>query len=64
MPQSYKDMIEFYEHRNLEEAIRKAKYFYEQRKRKCNYHNTWKDKKNEKFDQRNKVFKTSNFKSQ
>ena len=34
LPQSYKDRIEFYEPRTLEEAIRKAKYFYEQRKGK------------------------------
>ena len=29
LPQYYKDRIEFYEPRNLEEAIRKAKYCYE-----------------------------------
>ena len=29
LPQSYKDRIEFYEPRTLEEAIRKAKYCYE-----------------------------------
>ena len=34
LPQSYKDKIEFYEPRTLEEAIRKAKYCYEQRKGK------------------------------
>ena len=33
LPQSYKDRIEFYEPRTLEEAIRKAKYCYEKRKR-------------------------------
>ena len=64
LPQSYKDRIEFYEPRNLEEAIRKAKYCYEQRKGKPDYHKAWKDKKNEKFDQRNKCFKPSNFKNQ
>ena len=33
-PHSYKDRIEFYEHRNMEEAIRKDKYFYDQIKGK------------------------------
>ena len=58
-PQSYKDRIEFYEPRTLEEGIRKAKYWYEKRKGKPGYHKTWKDKKNEKFDQRKKNFKPS-----
>ena len=34
LPQSYNDVIEFYEPRNLEEAIRKAKYCYEKKQRK------------------------------
>ena len=61
LPQSYKDRIEFYETRTLEEAIRKAKYCYEQSKGKPDYHKAWKDKKNENFDQRKKGFKPSNF---
>ena len=48
----------------MEEAVRKAKYFYEKRKGKPNYHKTWKDKKNDKSDQRKKGFKPSNFRSQ
>ena len=32
LPQSYKDRIDFFEPRTLEEAIRKAKYFSEQAK--------------------------------
>ena len=64
LPQSYKDRIEFYEPRTLEEAIRKAKYCYEQSKGKPDYHKAWKDKKNEKFDQRKKGFKPSNFRNQ
>ena len=63
-PQSYKDRIEFYEPRTLEEAIRKAKYCYEQSKGKPDYHKTWMDKKNEKSDQRKKGFKPSNFRNQ
>ena len=62
-PRSYKDRIEFYEPRTLEETIRKAKYFYEQRKGKHDYHKTWKDKKNDKSDQRKKGFKPSNFRN-
>ena len=63
-PQSYKDRIEFYEPRTLEEAITKAKYCYEQSKGKYDYHKTWKDKKNEKSDQRKKGFQPSNFKNE
>ena len=61
LPQAYKDRIEFYEPITLEEAIRKAKYCYEKSKSKPNYHKTWKEKKNEKFDQRKKGFKSSHF---
>ena len=46
LPQSYKDRIEFYEPRTLEEAIRKAKYFYEQSEGNPDYHKAWKDEKN------------------
>ena len=63
-PQSYKDSIEFYETRTLKEAIRKAKYCYEKNKGKPDYHKTWKDKKNDKSDQRKKGFKPSNFRYQ
>ena len=61
LPQTYKDRIEFYEPRTLEEEIRKAKYCYEKRKGKLDYHKAWKDKKNEKFDQRKRGFKPSHF---
>ena len=57
LPQSYKDRIEFYEPRTLEEAIRKDKYCYELTKDKPEYHKTWKDKNNEKYDQRKRVSK-------
>ena len=56
LPQSYKDRIEFYEPRTIEEAIRKAKYCYEKSKGKPDYHKAWKDKKNEKFGKRKKGF--------
>ena len=64
LPQSYKDRNEFYEPRTLEETIRKAKYCYEQSNKKPDYHKTWKDKKNENFDQRKKGFKPSSFRNQ
>ena len=64
LPQSYKDRIKFYEPRTLEEAIRKAKSFYDQSKGKPDYHKTWKDKKNENFDQSKKYFNPSNFRIQ
>ena len=38
IPQSYKDRIEFYEPKTLEEAIRKANYCYEKSKDKPDYH--------------------------
>ena len=50
IPQSYKDRIEFDEPRTIEEAIRKAKYCYDQNKSKSDSHKAWKDKKNENFD--------------
>ena len=38
LPQSYKDWIEFDEPRMLEEAIRKAKYCYDQNKGNPDHH--------------------------
>ena len=64
LPQAYRDKNDFYEPRTLEEAIRKAKYCYEKSKGKIDYHKAWKDKNNEKSDQRNKGFKPSNFRNQ
>ena len=64
LPQSYKDRIEFDEPRTLEEEIRKAKYCYDQNKSKPGIHKAWKGKRNEKFDQRKKGFKPSNFQNQ
>ena len=64
LPQSYKDRIEFYEPRTLEEAIRKAKYCYEKGKRKPDYQKACKNKMNEKSDQRKKGFKPSSSRNQ
>ena len=64
LPQSYKDRIEFDEPRMLEDAIKKAKYCYDQNKGTHDHHKAWKEKKNEKFEQRRKGFKPSNYKNQ
>ena len=64
LPQYYKDRIEFYEPRNLEEAIRKYKYCYKKSKNESDYQKTWKNKINEKLDQRKKDLKPSNFMNQ
>ena len=64
LSQAYRDRIEFYESRTLEKTIRKAKYFYEKRKGKPDIHKAWKEKNNEKYDQRKKCFKPSHFQNQ
>ena len=61
LPHPYKDIIEFDETRTLEEAIQKEKYCYDQNKSKPDVHKAWKDKRNEKFEQRKKGFKPSHF---
>ena len=50
LPQSYKYLIEFDEPRTLEEAIRKAKYCYDQNKGNLDHHKASKEKKNENFE--------------
>ena len=50
LPQSYKDSIEFYEPRTLEETVRKVNYGYEKSKRKMDIHKAWKDNRNEMSD--------------
>ena len=64
LPQSYKYRIEFDEPRTLKVAIRKAKYCHDQNKRKPDFHNAWKDKRNENFDQRKRGFKPSHLRNQ
>ena len=51
LSQSYKDIIEFDEPQTLDETIRKAKYCYDKNKSRLEFHQAWKDKKNENFDQ-------------
>jgi hypothetical protein len=57
LPCFYKDKIQFNEPKTLVETIRNAKYLYERGKCKESFQKSWKDKKEEKFDQRRKGFK-------
>ena len=52
LTQPYKEWIDFYEPRTIEEVITKDKYCYEQIKNKLDHQKTWKNKMNEKSDQR------------
>ena len=64
LPQSYKDRIEFDEPQTLDNTIRKTGYCYDQAKSKPDFHKAWKEKKNEKFDQRKKGFNSHHFRNQ
>jgi hypothetical protein len=57
-PSFYRDRIQFDEPMTLEEAIRKDKYLYENKKGISMVLNYWKDNKNDKLDQRKKIFKS------
>ena len=46
----YKENIKYDEPKTLTEAIRKAKYLYEQAQGRESLHKSWKDKKNSKSD--------------
>jgi hypothetical protein len=59
LPAFYKEKIKYDEPKTMTEAIRKAKYMYEQGQGRESLQKSWKDKKNEKSDQRRKGFKTS-----
>jgi hypothetical protein len=59
LPAFYKEKIKYDEPKTLTKAIRKAKYMYEQGQGRESLQKSWKDKKNEKFDQRRKGFKNS-----
>lgn len=61
VPQSYKDRIKFNETKIMDEAIRKAKYCYEQYKHWEEIWEGWKEKKKEKYEQRKKIFKPSQY---
>jgi hypothetical protein len=57
LPTFFKENIMYDKPKTLTEAIRKAKYMYEQGQGRESLQKSWKDKKNAKSDQRRKVFK-------
>jgi hypothetical protein len=57
LPTFYKENIKYDEPKTLTEAIRKAKYMYEKGQGRESVQKSWKDKKNEKSDQRRKGLK-------
>jgi hypothetical protein len=59
LPAFYKENIKYDELKTLTEAIKKAKYLYEQGQGRESLQKSWKDKKNVKYDQRRKGFKPS-----
>jgi hypothetical protein len=50
MQSFYKDKIQFDEPKNLEEAIKKDKYFYEHNKERSIFQKSWDNKKKIKVD--------------
>jgi hypothetical protein len=61
LPQSFRDLIEFDEPRTLEDTIIKARYCYEQFKRKTKPHKDWKNES--KLGFKKKGFRPSRFKN-
>ena len=57
LPQAYKDRIEFDNPKSLDEVLRKSRLCYEQYKLRGDLTKTWKDRKQEKSNQRKKGFK-------
>ena len=55
-PTSFKDIIEFDNPKTLEEAMRKADFYYEESKKRESIPN-WKNKRTSNFDQKRKGFK-------
>jgi hypothetical protein len=61
LPTYHKDKIQYDELRNLEAAIRKTSFLYEQSKGRSNLQRSWRDKRKEKQDQRKKGFRSPFF---
>jgi hypothetical protein len=61
LPQSFQDIIEFDEPKNLENTIREERYYYEKFKNKAEPHKDWRKKSNLGFKKRG--FKSSIFKN-
>ena len=63
LPESYRDKIQYDRPKKLKDAIWKEKHLYEQNKSKAPYQKKWKDMKNNKQEQRKKVFRPSKFRN-
>jgi len=63
IPSFYTYGIQFEEQRTLEEAIAKSKYLCKQNKGRVMALKSWRDKKNDKVDQRKKGFKPTFFRN-
>ena len=62
-PHAYKDRIEFDNPKTLDEVLRKLRLCFEQYKQWNDLSKTWKDKKQENFNEKNKGFKPPAFKN-
>jgi hypothetical protein len=56
LPQSYRDRIEFDNPKSLSEVFRKARMCYDQYKQREEFPKTWKDKKQDRMNQRKKGY--------
>jgi hypothetical protein len=63
LPSLYNDKIQYDNHGNLEETIRREKHIYEKIKGRLIFQKYWNDKMKSKKDQRKKGFKTPFFKN-
>ena len=58
LPTSFKDIIEFYNPKTLQEAMTKSDFFYKWSKKRESIPN-WKNKRTSNFDQKRKGFKSN-----
>ena len=61
LPQSYKERIEFDNPKSLNEVFGKTQMFYDQYKQRSEILKAWKDKKQDRMNQRNKGFQPTPF---
>ena len=63
LPQPYKNYIEFYNPKTLDEVLRKERICFEQYKQRNDISKVWNDKKEEKFSQQKKGFRPPPFRN-
>jgi hypothetical protein len=63
LPQSYKDIIEFDNPKSLSEVFRKARMCYDQYKQWSEFPKAWKDKKQDRMNQRKKGYQPAPFRN-